>query len=172
MIFDKVSVMRVSIPIDLYTRSFILLPFFFLSRRTPPLLTSWSYFLDTQSRWDMIHVHFVDSQSSLYIIVLAWHFSPCLSSFFYMVLHSIPLIPDWVLSQCSSRPQPHPSRFPPQCSSSSQGFRLVSQGVVCVHCVLPTWSFVPVISWVIVTVIPPGTYTVFVFLSFTWTVHD
>ena len=38
LILDKVSTMRVTIPIDLSTRPFIPLPHFFNSRRTPPLL--------------------------------------------------------------------------------------------------------------------------------------
>ena len=38
LILDKVSTMRVTIPIDLSTRPFIPLPRFFNSRRTPPLL--------------------------------------------------------------------------------------------------------------------------------------
>ena len=39
LILTKSSGMRVTIPLDLYTRSFIPLPHFFRSRRAPPLLT-------------------------------------------------------------------------------------------------------------------------------------
>ena len=42
LILAKTSAMRVTIPIDLSSRSFIPLPRFFNSRRVPPLLNLWS----------------------------------------------------------------------------------------------------------------------------------
>ncbi len=49
LILAKSSVMWVTIPIDLSTRSFIPLPRFFNSRRVPPLLNQWLVLIPQQS---------------------------------------------------------------------------------------------------------------------------
>jgi hypothetical protein len=58
LILVKSSVMWVTIPIDLSTRSFIPLPRFLNSRRVPPLLNLWSLFLNSLPKGHMMCVMF------------------------------------------------------------------------------------------------------------------
>ena len=59
LILAKTTSSRVTIPIDLSTRSFIPLPRFFHSRRASLfLLLPYPYFLNTLSKWNMMCVHF------------------------------------------------------------------------------------------------------------------
>ncbi len=83
LILSKVSVMRVTIPIDLSTRPFIPLPRFFNSRRVPPLIDPSFDLFPLQLAWAAhdvrscafkMNVHFESFIGLLCIIVLAWHY--------------------------------------------------------------------------------------------------
>ena len=72
VILVKTSTIRVTIPIDLSTRSFIPLPRFFNSRRVPPLLNQSLVLIPQQSALAVHDVRLVESFIGLlYIIVLS-----------------------------------------------------------------------------------------------------
>jgi hypothetical protein len=85
LIFVKASVMGVTIPIDLSTRSFILIPHYFNFRRPAPLLNPSVVisFYNDLSEWHMMCDHADNFIGLLCIIVLVWHFFPYSRTFLF-----------------------------------------------------------------------------------------
>ena len=84
LILANASAMRVTVPIELSTRSFIPLPCFFNSRRAPPLLTPSPVLFPQQSAWA---AHGVRSFWKLYRLTVhhssSVTFSPLALAIFY-----------------------------------------------------------------------------------------